>query len=152
MRTLPLLRKTKTYLLARARGIPAKQANIVAGFAKTTSVTQIMQTPVAQHALEQVLQEQKEFNNDGITDRLKVMWNSEVEKKVWNETLKRWDTFSEPDKDLWKYSMDRVLDLRGLRRTKKDDEAGDNAPPTQIVFNVLNTPEVKVVKSGTPQG
>ena len=144
MQTLPMLRKAKTFFTLRAKGVPSMQAKAMAGMSSHTNLKTILDSPIAQVALEQVLREQKEFSDSGITERLKEMWNSVVVKKEWDETNKRWMRYKEPDKDLWKYSMDRVLDLRGFRHNKKDDEEGNNQIPTQIVFNVLNTPEVKI--------
>jgi hypothetical protein len=147
VRPLQMVKKTKVFLQAVANDVPfttAKRLAHVSG-----SVEKIMDSPASQVMLEEVLRH-PQFQDQGITSRLKEMWNHKKIKAVkvapGSATMARETVIEEDDTDMWKYSMDRVLELRGLKKQDKKENEGET-PGTivasHINFNVLQIPESK---------
>lgn len=128
------LDKARVFLNAKMAGASTIEAKALSSFG--SNITQIMQQPATQAILIDIEREQK-FKNQSIVNRLKEMWDHKRKRlqKIGDDV----EVIEEDDTDLWKYSMDKVLALKGY--TKDSDGSG----PTSILeatggvtFNVLN--------------
>lgn len=121
-KVLTVMRKTRAFIKAIAQDVPAKEAKALAGFSSQTTTAAIMASPVAQGILDEVLNLYPTLTKEGIASRLDEWWKH-------------------PDFDRQKESMNKVLELRGYKKSGLDQANGvTSETPTQIVFNVLTVP------------
>lgn len=139
------IKQTKIFIQAKTAGATTLEAKQLAGFSHGVSVTQIMDTPIAQALLSEMFKEDA-FKDVGLVKRLKEMWTKKRvrHQKVGDDVIE----VHEDDTDMWKYSMDRVLQLRGyMKNGKGDDLAGTIEATGGITFNVLQVPSEQKPKT-----
>lgn len=142
-RTNPMktLKQTRAFLHAKFAGIPVKESKRLAGIPVTMSTPQIVSRPGAQAIITELVKEE-EFQDRGLVNRLKEMWRKKKPIITKDGVMGHMD-----DTDMWKYSMDRVLELRGYVKNKEIE--GTNIEATGgITFNVLQIPN-EPTKSGS---
>lgn len=131
-KALAAIRPAKLFLKAKINGSSDAEAKALAGISPQKSALKIFEQPSTQLILEEVLAQQDEFSDDGLVTRLKEMWKHK--KTRFAPSGKK---YKEDDTDMWRYSMDTVLELRKLK--KKDDDKGATTV-TQINFHVQPIP------------
>lgn len=137
-RPLERIKKMRVYLRARLSGAPIKEANRMAGYPASTPAACVMAAPLVPVILNEMCKE-PEFQDAGIVKRLKEMWNHTRTRfqKVGDDVEK----IEEDDPDMWKYSMDKVLHLRGYLKNGKEPDTGTTIEASGgITFNVLQIP------------
>lgn len=133
------LKQMRIYIRSRLHGASSKEAKSLAGLPTALQDAVLMQQKEATVILQEILKED-DFKDQGIVKRLKEMWHHKKVRiqKAGDEVI----PVEEDDTDMWKYSMDKVLELRGF---KKKEES--NAPKIEasggVTFNVLQIPNDK---------
>jgi hypothetical protein len=136
-----MLKQSRAFVLARVSGAQVKEAKQLAGISQQTTTANILERPETQ-AIILELSKEEEFRDPGITKRLKEMWHHKRVRlqKVGDDIEK----IHEDDTDMWKFSMDRVLQLKGhLKRNREEETSNVIEASGGITFNVLQMPVQK---------
>lgn len=139
------IRQTRTFIIAKTNGARTSEANRLAGINPSQSLTQTMASPLVMPILQKMCQE-PELTDDGIVKRIKQMWNKKRVRsiEVVGNTLQKKELIEEDDTDMWKYSMDKVLRMKGYIKDRSADEAhgtnGEILATNGITFNILQMP------------
>ena len=129
------IHQAKVFLSAKLSGAPTKEAKRLSSLTGTS--TQIMNSHLVKALIADICDREPELQDEGIVHRLKEMWNHK--KPVYHEgrLVDKMD-----DTDLWKYSMDTVLKIKGHLKDSKDVSNLGEATGG-ITFNILQIPQDK---------
>jgi hypothetical protein len=129
------LHKTRVFVAARSEGATIPEAREIARLPAKLSANQILNSPAGQIAIAQILDKEEEFKDPGIVKRLKEMWLHKKTRlqKVGDEVVH----IEEDDTDMWKFSMDKVLTLKGHQKSGGDAVTNVLEATGGVTFNVL---------------